>query len=72
MVLAKFYVTLDNEIGVFFPGQEITGSVHVWNDEPKNVNGIAMPTRMLNNKSKISQRLIVTLRHLDSHVTYLS
>jgi hypothetical protein len=39
MVLAKFYVTLDNGSCVFLPGQEIKGSVHVWNDEPKIVNG---------------------------------
>ncbi|XP_046451060.1 arrestin domain-containing protein 17-like isoform X1 [Daphnia pulex] len=45
MVLAKFYVTLDKDNCVFFPGQEITGSVHVWNDKPKNVNGIYVDCR---------------------------
>jgi hypothetical protein len=61
MVLAKFYVTLDKDNCVFFPGQEITGSVHVWNDKPKNVNGIIKSTRMLNIKPQTLLCIILSL-----------
>ena len=32
MGLQRFCIELDNSVGVFFPGQIITGKVHIWNN----------------------------------------
>lgn len=52
MVLEKFFISLDNDVVVYFPGQEITGHVHVWNKKPKNVIGNVSTT--LKTKKTIS------------------
>lgn len=39
MVLERFTIFFDNVDATYFPGQQITGKVHVWNNLPKNVRG---------------------------------
>jgi|ERR1712071_70934 len=40
MGVENFSVILDNPIGVFFPGQTVTGKVQLWIKEPKTFQGI--------------------------------
>lgn len=39
MVLQRFAILLDSADAVYFPGQSVTGVVHVWNSEPKALKG---------------------------------
>ena len=39
MVLERFAILLENADGVYFPGQSVTGVVHVWNSQPKALKG---------------------------------
>lgn len=40
MVLGRFTIFLDNPDATYFPGQEITGNIHIWSESPRNVKGI--------------------------------
>lgn len=39
MVLERFTIVLDNVDATYFPGQQIAGNVHIWNNIAKNVKG---------------------------------
>ncbi len=41
-MLERFAVFLDNPDSAYFPGQTVTGIVHVWNDQPKILKGLPL------------------------------
>uniref|UniRef100_A0A0P6EZD4 Arrestin domain-containing protein n=1 Tax=Daphnia magna TaxID=35525 RepID=A0A0P6EZD4_9CRUS len=74
MVLDKFFISLDNDVIVYFPGQEITGYVHVWNSESKNVKGIYIECRGLAQVSfsRTEQEMRTVYRNGRSHTDVIN
>ncbi|XP_057375199.1 arrestin domain-containing protein 17-like [Daphnia carinata] len=74
MVLDKFFISLNNDAVTYFPGQEITGNVHIWNNESKNVIGIYVECRGLAQVSfsRTEQEMRTVYRNGRSHTDVIN
>lgn len=47
MALERFIILLDNADAAYFPGQTVTGVVHIWNGRTKTLKGWSWQTAII-------------------------